>query len=166
MIYRCNVEDNEALCAIINTAAQKYKGIIPADCWHEPYMPLDELNREIAAGVVFYGWKDAGNLVGVMGLQPMQDVMLIRHAYVLPHVQGKGIGGNLLQHLMGVTSKPVLVGAWASATWVVAFYERHGFVLTQDAEKNHLLKQYWNISPRQTETSVVLRANNSTPTLV
>ncbi len=143
---------------IINAAAEAYRGVIPDDCWHEPYMSAAELDAEIAAGVAFWGAADsAGALVGVMGIQPVLDVELIRHAYVDPARQGEGVGGALLQHLLD-SARPgrLLVGTWAAATWAIAFYERHGFRLVTPAEKDELLARYWDISPRQVETSVVL----------
>jgi N-acetylglutamate synthase-like GNAT family acetyltransferase len=156
MIRRCAEADIPAMFAIINDAAQAYRGVIPADRWHEPYMPEAELRGEIAAGVVFWGMEKAGRLVGVMGLQDMRDVALIRHAYVATAERGKGAGGALLRHLVGQTDRPVLVGTWAAATWAIRFYERHGFTLTSPAEKDRLLRRYWSIPARQTDTSVVL----------
>jgi len=144
------------MVAIVNAAAEAYRGAIPADCWHEPYMPADALAREIAAGVAFWGYEDAGQLIGVMGIQPVQDVELIRHAYVDPVHQGRGIGGALLAHLRGLAQRRILVGTWADATWAIRFYERHGFQLIPPPQKDALLRKYWTISPRQIETSVVL----------
>jgi GNAT superfamily N-acetyltransferase len=144
------------MVAIVNAAAEAYRGAIPADCWHEPYMPADALAREIAAGVAFWGYEDAGQLIGVMGIQPVQDVELIRHAYVDPVHQGRGIGGALLAHLRGLAQRRILVGTWADATWAIRFYERHGFHLVPPPQKDALLRKYWTISPRQIETSVVL----------
>jgi GNAT superfamily N-acetyltransferase len=142
--------------AIINEAATAYRGIIPADCWREPYMERSHLLAEIAAGVEFWGWDDAGVLVGVMGLQKVRDVTLIRHAYVRPSHQGRGVGGALLTQLAAQTDGPLLVGTWASAEWAIRFYERHGFRLVAADEKDRLLTSYWNISARQQQTSVVL----------
>jgi N-acetylglutamate synthase-like GNAT family acetyltransferase len=155
-IRRCVPTDVAAILAIVNDAAEAYRGRIPADCWHEPYMPAEELERELAAGVVFWGEEDAGALVGVMGLQDVRDVALIRHAYVATAAQGRGIGGRLLAHLLARTARPVLVGTWAAATWAIGFYEKHGFRLVSSAEKERLLRAYWSISDRQVETSVVL----------
>jgi GNAT superfamily N-acetyltransferase len=154
----CRDDELVAMGRIINAAAEAYRGAIPADCWHEPYMSAEELAAEIAAGVEFIGASDsAGVLIGVMGIQPVQDVALIRHAYVDPARQGEGVGGVLLQHLLGaVPTGRILVGTWAAATWAIAFYERHGFRLVGPAEKDALLERYWTISPRQVETSVVL----------
>jgi N-acetylglutamate synthase-like GNAT family acetyltransferase len=156
MIRRCGEADLPAMFAIINDAAQAYRGVIPADRWHDPYMPEAELRGEIAAGVVFWGFERAGQLVGVMGLQPVRDVSLIRHAYVATAARRGGIGAALLRYLMGETDRPVLVGTWAMASWAVRFYEKHGFTLAAPAEKERLLRKYWAISDRQIETSVVL----------
>ena len=156
MIRRCTESDVPAMDAIINEAAGAYRGIIPADCWHEPYMERAHLVGEIAAGVEFWGWDDADALAGVMGLQRVRDVTLIRHAYVRPSHQSRGVGGALLTQLAAQTDGPLLVGTWASAEWAIRFYERHGFRLVDAEEKDRLLSTYWNISQRQRETSVVL----------
>jgi GNAT superfamily N-acetyltransferase len=156
MLRRCVEADVLAMCAIVNDAAQAYRGVIPADRWHEPYMPESELRAEIEAGVAFWGCEEEGRLVGVMGLQDVQDVALIRHAYVVTSERGRGIGGRLLGFLLEQTTRPVLVGTWASATWAVRFYERHGFTLVGPAEKERLLRRYWSIPDRQIDTSVVL----------
>jgi GNAT superfamily N-acetyltransferase len=153
---RCRDDDRDAMLAIINAAAEAYRGVIPADCWHVPYMPPDELDREIAAGVRFLGHAADGMLVGVMGIQSVRDVDLIRHAYVRPDSQGRGIGGALLRHLQGLSTRPMLVGTWGAAEWAIRFYQRHGFELVSPARKSALLKTYWNIPDRQIETSVVL----------
>jgi GNAT superfamily N-acetyltransferase len=157
-IRRCRDDERTAIERIINAAAQTYRGVIPADCWHEPYMSTAELEEQITAGVTFWGATDPdGRLVGVMGMQPVQDVHLIRHAYVDPDHQGTGIGGALLAHLLhSAPSDRVLVGTWAAASWAIAFYERHSFRLVSPAEKDELLRRYWTIPPRQIETSVVL----------
>ena len=126
-IRRCDLADFAAMLAIVNDAAQAYRGHIPADRWHDPYMPADELERELAAGVVFWGYEEAGALVGVMGLQDVRDVALIRHAYVATALRGRGIGAALLAHLLAGTTRPVLIGTWAAATWAIGFYEKHGF---------------------------------------
>jgi N-acetylglutamate synthase-like GNAT family acetyltransferase len=157
MIRKCTDGDVATIDNIINEAAQAYRGVIPPDCWHEPYMSRPELMAEIAAGVEFWGWEEADSLVGVMGLQQVRDVTLIRHAYVRPGYQGRGIGGALLATLANQTSGPLLVGTWAAATWAIAFYIRHSFRQVSVAEKDRLLKAYWRVSPRQQETSVVLR---------
>ena len=160
MIRRCCSEDCPLIYDIINEAAQVYRGVIPADRWHEPYMPMDELNHEIAAGVEFWGYEDGGRLVGVMGLQDKGEVALIRHAYVRTNQQGKGIGGALLAYLTEQLAKPILIGTWADASWAIRFYEKHGFVRVTPEEKNRLLKRYWTIPERQVETSVVLADAN------
>lgn len=156
MIRRCSEADVPAMFAIINDAAQAYRGVIPEDRWHDPYMPEAELRAEIAAGVVFWGCEQGGRLVGVMGLQAVKDVALIRHAYVATGARRGGIGGRLLRHLMRETDRPVLVGTWATASWAVRFYEQHGFTVTTPEEKTRLLRSYWSIPDRQIETSVVL----------
>jgi N-acetylglutamate synthase-like GNAT family acetyltransferase len=156
MIRRCTAADLGAILAIVNEAAQAYRGVIPADCWHEPYMTRSNLTSEIAAGVNFWGWNEDGTLLGVMGLQSVRDVTLIRHAYVLPAHQGQGIGGALLTLLAEQATGPLLVGTWAAADWAIRFYQRYGFHLVSAEEKNRLLSTYWSIPLRQTETSVVL----------
>lgn len=152
------IEDEAEICAVINDGAAAYRGVIPADRWHEPYMPLEALRAEIAAGVAFWGLRREGELVAVMGLQPVADVTLIRHAYTRTAAQGKGFGSALLEHLVRQSDRPVLVGTWKAATWAVRFYQRHGFELVSDQEKDVLLRRYWNIPERQIEESVVLRA--------
>ncbi len=152
----CDAGDRAAIAAIINRAAERYRGIIPADRWHEPYMSDVELDREIASGVVFHGLEEEGRLLGVMGIQQVADVHLIRHAYVLPEVQGRGVGGRLLQHLVAACPTRILVGTWAAAGWAIAFYQRHGFVMADACEAPRLLRRYWDIPERQIETSVVL----------
>ena len=155
-IRPCLDDDRAAILAIVNAAAEAYREVIPADRWHEPYMPRDELDREIAAGVVFWGCEAEGRLAGVMGLQSVQDVDLIRHAYVLPGSQRRGIGGALLGHLRKLSTRRILVGTWEAADWAVRFYTRHGFELVAPARKTLLLKTYWNVPDRQIEASVVL----------
>ena len=155
-IRACRDEDRAAILAIVNVAAHVYRGVIPADRWHEPYMPADELDREIAAGVIFWGYEEDGVLTGVMGFQAVREVDLIRHAYVLPERQGRGIGAALLSHLRGLSPRPMLVGTWGAAAWAIRFYQRHGFELVSPARKAVLLKTYWTIPDRQIETSVVL----------
>lgn len=142
--------------AIINAAAEAYRGVIPADCWHDPYMRAESLETEMRAGVVFWGAEVDGVLAGVMGVQAVQDVDLIRHAYVSPVHQGRGLGGALLGHLVGLSRRPMLVGAWAAAIWAIRFYERHGFQSTPETDTAALLRKYWRVSDRQIETSVVL----------
>jgi N-acetylglutamate synthase-like GNAT family acetyltransferase len=156
MIRRCAGRDFEAIWAIINDGAQAYKGIIPADRWTEPYMSREQLRHEIAEGVVFWGYEEAGTLLGVMGLQPVQDVTLIRHAYVRTSSQKQGIGAQLLAHVRELASQPVLIGTWADAAWAIRFYERYGFQQVGPEEKTRLLKQYWTVPERQIATSVVL----------
>jgi GNAT superfamily N-acetyltransferase len=155
-IRPCRDDERTALLAIVNAAAEAYRGVIPADCWREPYMPRDELDREIAAGVAFWGYEAGGGLVGVMGIQPVRDVDLIRHAYVAPGRQRRGVGAALLEHLGRCTARRMLVGTWAAAEWAIRFYERHGFELVSPDEKTRLLQTYWTIPDRQIETSVVL----------
>ena len=156
MIAPC--KDGELLLvnAIINESAQAYKGIIPADRWYEPYMSLSVMKVEIVSGVCFYGYHLDGALVGVMGIQEVKDVTLIRHAYVLTECRGKGIGRLLLEHLKQLTARPILIGTWKTATWAVKFYQQNGFRLVDEEEKNRLLKTYWTVPERQIEESVVL----------
>ena len=156
MIRECTGSDFNRIFEIINDAAQAYKGIIPKDRWHDPYMPLDELRREIENGVVFWGLEHDGQLLGVMGIQAKGEVTLIRHAYVLTKAQKLGIGTKLLHYLETLTEKPILIGTWAAASWAISFYERNGYALVSEEEKNFLLKKYWSIPERQVETSVVL----------
>jgi GNAT superfamily N-acetyltransferase len=155
-IRPCRDDERAAILAIVNAAAEAYRGVIPADRWHDPYMPAQELDDELAAGVVFWGYETGGELVGVMGIQPVRDVDLIRHAYVLPANQGQGIGGALLERLTAPATRRILVGTWAAAEWAVRFYRGHGFVQVAPALKDELLKTYWNIPERQIDTSVVL----------
>jgi GNAT superfamily N-acetyltransferase len=157
IIRRCRDDEQPTLLRIINLAAQRYHGVIPTDCWHEPYMPADELAAESAAGVEFWGAELDGALVGVMGIQQVLDADLIRHAYVLPEFQGKGIGGLLLAHLCAQRSRPILIGTWAAASWAIGFYRRYGFRLVGSEEARSLLQTYWTVPDRQIETSVVLR---------
>jgi GNAT superfamily N-acetyltransferase len=155
-IRRCRDDEREAIRGIVNAAAEAYRGVIPADRWHEPYMPGEELDAEIAAGVEFWGYEDGGELVGIMGIQHMGDVDLIRHAYVAPAAQRRGVGGALIEHLLESATRRLLVGTWAAASWAIAFYERHGFELLPREEGAELLRAYWTIPERQIETSVVL----------
>ena len=156
MIRQCNSGDFEAIYTIINDAAEAYKGVIPEDRLNTPYMTKDELQHEIDDGVVFWGYEDDGALVGVMGIQDVKDVTLIRHSYVRTARQNEGIGGRLLSELREKTGSPILIGTWADAIWAIRFYERHGFRLVSSEEKDRLLKTYWSIPERQIETSVVL----------
>lgn len=156
MIRVCIDDDFEAIFQIINDAAEAYRGIIPVDRWHEPYMPREELRAEVSAGVAFLGYEKDGELAGVMGTQDVQDVTLIRHAYVRTAQRGQGIGGELLGRIMDQATKPILIGTWADAVWAVRFYENHGFKVVSTQEKETLLRKYWNVPDRQIETSVVL----------
>ena len=156
LIRRCTPADIPAIEAIINEAALTYRGAIPADRWHEPYMPRAQLEDEIQAGVEFWGWEEGGELAGVMGLQDVKDATLIRHAYVRTQRQGSGIGSALMRELVPKARHRLLVGTWAAAEWAIRFYQRHGFRLVTAAEKDKLLDTYWSIPQRQRETSVVL----------
>jgi len=154
MIVELSYEDTDCIYDIVNSAAGAYRGVIPCDCYHEQYMPKAALQRE-RNSMTFFGWEEGRRLVGVMGFQPVKDITLIRHAYVLPAHQGKGIGTRLLDHLKQMTrTRQLLVGTWAAATWAVEFYQKQGFKLMPD--KDELLMRYWNISQRQIETSIVL----------
>jgi GNAT superfamily N-acetyltransferase len=162
MICSLLPSDFDALLQVINDAAQAYKGVIPDDRWKEPYMSAEELKEEIEAGIRFYGWVEGGHLLGVAGIQAVRDTSLIRHAYVLPGWQRRGIGTRLLDYLMGLAeTRQILVGTWADATWAIGFYEKHGFRLVRSREKDRLLRMYWNIPKRQVETSVVLKTISS-----
>jgi GNAT superfamily N-acetyltransferase len=156
MIRPCADTDFQTIEAVINDAAEAYRGAIPADCWHEPYMTGSALKAEIEAGVRFWGWDESGTLIGIMGIQHVRDATLIRHAYVRASHQGRGIGGALLRFFTDQTAGPLLVGTWAAAEWAIRFYERHGFRLVSPAEKDRLLSTYWSIPARQKDTSVVL----------
>jgi GNAT superfamily N-acetyltransferase len=155
-IRACRDDERTAILAIVNAAAQAYRGVIPADRWREPYMSPAELDGEIAAGVVFWGFESDGALVGIMGIQPVRDVELIRHAYVSPGSQRRGVGTALLEHLGRRSTRRMLVGTWAAADWAVSFYRRHGFELVSPERSSALLKTYWTIPDRQIHTSVVL----------
>jgi GNAT superfamily N-acetyltransferase len=155
-IRPCRDDEHSTILSIVNAAAEAYRGVIPEDCWHEPYMPASELQSEIAAGIAFWGYEAKGTLLGVMGIQPVRDVELIRHAYVLPTRQLRGIGTALLSHLRGLTTQRMLVGTWAAAEWAIRFYRRHGFELVTPDDKTALLRTYWTVPDRQIETSVVL----------
>src|SRR4051794_30903700 len=151
-IRPCRDDERDAILTIVNAAAEAYRGAIPRDRFHDPYMPADELAAEIAAGVAFWGYEDDDELLGVMGVQRVKDVVLIRHAYVAPAAQRRGVGSALLEHLLREQHRPVLVGTWAAAEWAIAFYRRHGF----EPASQDLLRTYWTIPERQIETSVVL----------
>lgn len=156
MIRQCKDEDFDVIYEIINESATAYKGIIPPDRWKEPYMPKEEFLGEIFDGVIFWVYEEDDKIVGVMGIQDVKDVTLIRHSYVLTERRNQGIGGRLLSHLREKTDRPLLIGTWADSVWAVKFYEKYGFRLVTESEKNRLLKKYWKIPERQVETSVVL----------
>jgi GNAT superfamily N-acetyltransferase len=156
MIRRCDDRDFELIWAIINDGARAYKGVIPEDRWTEPYMSKNELRHEIDDGVAFWGYEEGGKLVGVMGFQEVQDVILIRHAYVATSSQKRGIGAHLLSHLRKLTPGPVLIGTWSHAVWAIRFYEKHGFQIVRPQQKDPLLRRYWTVPERQIEASVVL----------
>ena len=155
-IRRSTAADVPAIFAIVNDAAQAYRGVIPADRWHEPYMPMAELESEIAAGVQFWLAEEGGKLFGVMCIQDKGDVALVRHAYTATAAQRKGVGTQLLKHVEALNAKPVLIGTWADAKWAIDFYVRNGYRVVSHADKERLLRQYWSIPARQIETSVVL----------
>jgi GNAT superfamily N-acetyltransferase len=158
MIHKLSPSDFDAILNVVNEAAQAYKGVIPVDRWKEPYMPAEELRREVEDGVEFFGLKENCVLIGVMGIQLVRNVTLIRHAYVLPSHQRKGVGELLLNYLLGLArTSNVFVGTWEAAWWAARFYEKHGFRLVSKEEKDRLLREYWNIPERQVETSVVLK---------
>jgi N-acetylglutamate synthase-like GNAT family acetyltransferase len=156
VIRHCRPTDTDTIHTIINDAARAYRGVIPADRWHDPYMTRAALDAEIADGVQFWGAEDDGQLVGVMGIQDRGEVALIRHAYVRTAARRGGIGSALLHHIEGLTKKPILIGTWAAADWAIRFYQKHGFRLVDPQEKTELLERYWRIPARQVETSVVL----------
>jgi N-acetylglutamate synthase-like GNAT family acetyltransferase len=156
MIRQCNDSDFETIYSIINDGAEAYRGVIPQDRWKEPYMPREELKHEVDDGVLFWGYEEEGELIGVAGIQDVQDVTLVRHAYVRTGRQSQGIGGQLLAHLRKRTTRPILIGTWADAQWAIRFYEKHGFRLVPANEKRRLLKKYWSVPDRQVETSLVL----------
>jgi len=156
MIRKCRDTDVTAVLEIINDGASAYKGVIPHDCWHHPYMKMEELTSEIEAGVVFWGLEEGSVLQGFMGIQDKDDVALIRHSYVRTPRRNQGIGGRLLRFVESLTAKPILIGTWSAASWAIAFYEKNGYRLLSHDEKNHLLGKYWTIPTRQRDTSVVL----------
>ncbi|MBV8890400.1 MAG: GNAT family N-acetyltransferase [Acidobacteria bacterium] len=156
MIRRCTSCEFEQIYTIINDAAQAYKGVIPADCWTEPYMSAPALQQELDAGVVFWGSAEGAELSGVMGLQETKDITLIRHAYVLPSRQRRGLGAQLLSHLRALARTPILIGTWGDALWAIRFYEKNGFRVVGRQQKEYLLKSYWAVPVRQMEVSVVL----------
>src|SRR6195256_1262456 len=156
LIRKSAEADSAAILAIVNDAAQAYRGVIPADRWREPYMPADELAKEIAGGVLFWVAEQDGRLLGVMGIQDKGAVALVRHAYVAPTLQRKGVGTRLLRHVQGLADKPILIGTWADASWAIEFYRRNGFTVVPNSHKERLLRTYWSIPARQIETSVGL----------
>ena len=156
MIRECQPEEVASILEVVNDAAAAYRGVIPPDCWKEPYMPDDELRDEMRSGVVFWGYYSDEQLAGVMGIQDVGDVTLIRHAYVRTEHRQRGIGGMLLERLKKENSRPYLIGTWAAATWAIDFYEKHGFRLLSPEETVRILKKYWSVPDRQIETSVVL----------
>jgi len=156
MIVQCEQGDLQEIYEVINDAASAYKGVIPADRWHDPYMPEEDLKTQIAEGVQFWCYKENGEIQGVMGIQYKADVTLIRHAYVRTKNRGKGIGSKLLAHLAAISTTPVLIGTWVDAKWAIEFYQKHGFRLLSKSATESLLRKYWNIPARQIETSVVL----------
>lgn len=160
MIRKLSSTEFDSILYVINDAAEAYRDVIPEDRWKEPYMSAQELSEEVESGVQFYGWMEEKALVAVMGMQQVRDITLIRHAYVLPDQQRKGIGQNLLKCLLQLSkTSQILVGTWKAAWWAIRFYEKNGFVLTSRREKNRLLREYWTIPKRQVETSVVLSFN-------
>lgn len=156
VIRACSDADRGAILAVVNDAARAYKGVIPEDRWHEPYMPLAELEGELAAGVRFWGCEDGGVLVGVMGIQDRGEVDLIRHAYVRTADRRRGVGARLLAHIEGQSAKPILIGTWAAASWAISFYVKHGYRVLERGETERLLRRYWSVPERQIATSVVL----------
>jgi len=156
VIRQCRDDETSAILAIVNAAAEAYRDVIPADRWHDPYMSAEQLQRDVAVGVDFWGYELDGALIGVMGIQPVRDVDLIRHAYVKPGNQRLGVGAALITHLRSLSTRRLLVGTWADATWAIRFYQREGFVLVPPSRTAMLLKSYWDIPERQIETSVVL----------
>lgn len=160
MITKCSNVDFDEIYDIINDASIAYKGIIPADRWHEPYMPKAELEKQISEAVEFWKYTEENKILGVMGIQFKEDVTLIRHAYVRTTERKKGIGSQLLNQLITMSTTPVLIGTWADAKWAIDFYLKHGFRLVGEKEKNNLLLKYWSIPVRQVETSVVLASKD------
>lgn len=163
MISKCEQKDFDAIYEIINDGAAAYKGIIPADRWHEPYMTKEELAQQLFDGVEFWRYTEDNKILGVMGIQFKKDVNLIRHAYVRTSERKKGIGSKLLVHLCTASSIPILIGTWEAASWAIAFYQKHGFRLLNKEETHTLLRKYWSIPERQIETSVVLASGNWMP---
>jgi len=160
MIEKCSANDFQEIYTIINDAATAYKGIIPDNCYHHPYMTKEELDKQVTEGVEFWCYREGENILGVMGIQNKKEITLIRHAYVRTKVRGKGIGGKLLRHLLNLTQTPVLIGTWKDASWAIQFYERHGFQLLNQKDTDILLRRYWSIPQKQAENSVVLASAN------
>jgi len=160
MIFKCEQKDFNEIYEIINDGASAYRGVIPADRWHEPYMTEEELRIQMNDGVQFWGYMEDGKIIGVMGIQFKGDVTLIRHAYVRTVKRNKGIGSKLLEYLRSISTTPVLMGTWSDATWAIEFYQKHGFRLLPRKEKDNLLRKYWTIPVRQIETSVVLASSD------
>ncbi|HQO02311.1 MAG TPA: GNAT family N-acetyltransferase [Spirochaetota bacterium] len=156
MIRKVITTDFEEMLAIINDSATAYKGVIPDDCWHDPYMSREYLADEIGCGINFFGYESNGIMQGIMGIQDVGDITLIRHAYVRTKARNSGIGSALMEYLLPMAEYPVLIGTWADAVWAVRFYQKHGFAVVSHDEKEYLLRKYWNIPDRQIETSVVL----------
>jgi GNAT superfamily N-acetyltransferase len=156
MIRDCGLRDFDTILDIVNKAAEAYRAFIPADDWKDPYMPAVELRQDLAAGVSFVGREEAGGLVGIMGSQPVRDVVLIRHAYVRPEWQRHSIGSALLGELCRRTERPMLVGTWAASSWAIRFYEKHGFQHVPEAQREALLRRYWTVPDTQIAASVVL----------
>jgi len=160
MISKCEQKHFNEIYEIINDAAKAYRGVIPADRWHEPYMTEEELKRQIDEGVQFWSYTEYEEMIGVMGIQFKGNVTLIRHAYVRTTKRNKGIGSMLLEHLRAISATPVLIGTWADADWAIEFYQKHGFRLLSKKEKDSLLRKYWAIPERQIDTSVVLASSD------
>jgi len=161
-IRRCSDDESPAILAIVNAGAEAYRDVLPADRWHDPYMSGAQLQRDIAAGVAFWGYELEGALIGVMGIQPVRDVDLIRHAYVKPGSQRLGVGAALISHLRSSSTRRMLVGTWSAAAWAIRFYQREGFALVPPPQTAALLETYWDIPKRQIETSVVLELTSRT----
>jgi N-acetylglutamate synthase-like GNAT family acetyltransferase len=160
MILKCEPGDFKEIYDIINDAAVAYKDVIPADRWHDPYMPGEELQKQIDEGIEFWCWKEHGEMMGVMGIQYKNDVTLIRHAYIRSIYRKNGIGSKLLLHLMSIATTPILIGTWSAAIWAIKFYEKHGFRLLSATETDTLLRKYWSIPERQIATSIVLASSD------
>lgn len=156
MIRSCGDADLEEILEVINDGAEAYRGVIPAECWHEPYMTALELRGEMNDGVLFWGHEEQGHLDAVMGLQDKKDVLLIRHAYVRTRRRRQGIGSELLRRLEADADRPILIGTWAVASWAIAYYQKHGYALVAGETKARLLRRFWRIPERQVENSVVL----------